>query len=114
MCVLLQDTEINEALASVTVGVLSVLSEDDPPQGSSSVYLPPTSTAIVIEGNLVMDNIKDFPQAVCLLFGLTYALHLDYPKYMAHTLTFIQTVMLGLGNKTLPPKLQSLRNSLMI
>lgn len=114
MCVLLQDTEINEALASVTVGVLSVLSEDDPPQGSSSVYLHPTSTAIVIEGNLVMDNIKDFPQAVCLLFGLTHALHLDYPKYMAHTLRFIQTVMLGLGNKTLSPKLQSLRNSLMI
>ncbi|KAL4007959.1 hypothetical protein ACER0C_001811 [Sarotherodon galilaeus] len=97
------DTEINEALASVTVGVLNVL-----------IYLPPTSTAIVIEGNLVMDNIKDFPQAVCLLFGLIYALHLDYPKYMAHTPTFIQTVMLGLGNKTLSPKLQSLRNSLMI
>lgn len=109
MCVLLQDIEINETLASVTVDVLR-----RSPAGFKLTLLHPTSTAIVIEGNLVMDNIKDFPQAVCLLFGLTYALHLDYQKYMAYTLRFIQTVMLGLGNKTLSPKLQSLRNRLMI
>jgi len=99
----LQDTARDEALASVTVGVLTVLSEDgeDSPQpGPSSMHLQPISHAIVLEGGIVMDNIRDLPQAVCLLFGLTYALHLDYPKCMANTLKFIQTVMLGLGNKT--------------
>lgn len=60
-----------------------------------------------------MDIIKDLPQAVVLLFGLTYALHLDYPKYMENTLKFLQTVMLGMGNKTLSPKLLTLKNCLL-
>ena len=112
MCASLQDTASDEALAS-TIGVLTVLSEDSPQQGHSSVHLQPISTAIVLEGGIVMDNIEDLPQAVCLLFGLTYALHLDYPKCMANTLKFIQTVMLGLGNKTLSPKLLTLKNILL-
>ncbi|XP_039620658.1 uncharacterized protein LOC120536401 [Polypterus senegalus] len=100
------DTTKEEAMASLTVGVLTVLSEDGP----SSL---PISTAIVLEGGIAMDDIKNFPQAVCLLFGLTYALHLDYPKYMANTLKFIQMVMLGLQGKSLPPKLLTLKNSLL-
>ena len=110
MCASLQDTASDEALAS-TIGVLTVLSEDSPQQGHSSVHLQPISTAIVLEGGIVMDNIKDLPQACP--FGLTYALHLDYPKCMANTLKFIQTVMLGLGNKTLSPKLLTLKNILL-
>ncbi|KAL3975122.1 hypothetical protein ACER0C_023748 [Sarotherodon galilaeus] len=117
---LLQDitgfTQDVTALHSVVLKGIPIILGDDATKFYKTcfLYLHPTSTAIVIEGNLVMDKIKDFPQAVCLLFGLTYALQLDYPKYMAHTLRFIQTVMLGLGSKTLSPKLQSLRNSLMI
>ena len=80
-----------------------VVSEDSPHEGPSSMDLQPISTAIILEGGIVMDHIKNMPQAVCLLFGLTYALHLDYPKCMATTLNFIQTVMLGLGKKNLPP-----------
>ncbi|XP_051782558.1 uncharacterized protein LOC127527535 [Erpetoichthys calabaricus] len=101
------DTTKEEAFASLTVGVLTVLSEDGP----SSL---PISTAIVLEGGIAMDNIKNFPQAVCLLFGLMYALHLDYPKCMANTLKFIQMVMLGLRGKSLPPKLLTLKNSLLV
>lgn len=40
----------------------------------------PISTAIVLEGIIAMDNIKDLPHTVCLLFGLTYVLHLVLPK----------------------------------
>ena len=83
MCASLQDTASDEALAS-TSGMLTVLSV----------------------------NIKDLPQAFCLLFWLTYALH-HYPKCMANALKFIQTVMLGLGNKTLSPKLLTLKNILL-
>lgn len=103
----------DEALECITVGVLTVVSEDSPHEGQSSVDLQPISTAIILEGGIVMDHIKNLPQAVCLLFGLTYALHLDYPKCMANTLNFIQTVMLGLGKKKLPPKLLTLKNSLL-
>ena len=60
MCASLQDTASDEALAS-TIGVLTVLSENSPQQGHSSVHLQPISTAIVLEGGIVMDNIKDLP-----------------------------------------------------
>lgn len=72
LCTERQDTTRDEAFASVTVGVLMVLSEDDPRQDTNSTHLQSISTAIVLEGGIVMDNIKDFPQAVCRLFGLTY------------------------------------------
>lgn len=113
VCVSVQDTARDEALECITVGVLTVVSEDSPHEGPSSVDLQPISTAIILEGGIVMDRIKNLPQAVCLLFGLTYALYLDYPKCMANTLNFIQTVMLGLEKKNLPPKLSTLKNSLL-
>ena len=69
MCASLQDTGRDEALASITV-----LSEDDPQKNPSSVHLQLISTDIVLEGGIVMDNIKDLPQAVCPLFGFSYAL----------------------------------------
>ncbi|KAI3376442.1 hypothetical protein L3Q82_016900 [Scortum barcoo] len=107
------DTAKEEALASVTVGVLTMVNEDPEQQGLNAVHLQPISTAIILEGSTVMDNVRDFPQAVCLIFGLMYALHLNYPKCMANTFKFIQAVMLGLGNKTLPSKLLTLKNKLL-
>ncbi|XP_013889631.1 uncharacterized protein LOC106536841 [Austrofundulus limnaeus] len=103
------ETTKEVVLANLTVGVLTILLED----GSSTMELQPTSTAVVVEGSIVIDNIKDFPRAVCLLFGLIYALHLQYPKPMENSLKFIQMVMLGLGNTRLPPKLQTLKNKLL-
>ncbi|KAJ4945561.1 hypothetical protein JOQ06_023242 [Pogonophryne albipinna] len=44
------DTTRDEALSSVTVGVLTVLSEDSPQEGPSSMQLEPISTDIVLEG----------------------------------------------------------------
>ncbi|KAJ4924590.1 hypothetical protein JOQ06_003543 [Pogonophryne albipinna] len=74
--------------------------------------------SVVLKGIAIVlgDDSKDFFKtcfAVCLLFGLIYALHFDYPKCMANTLRFVQTVMLGLGTKTLSPKLLTLRNALL-
>ncbi|KAI9527330.1 hypothetical protein NQZ68_031467 [Dissostichus eleginoides] len=43
------DTTRDEALSSVTVGVLTVLSEDSPQEGPSSMHLEPISTDIVLE-----------------------------------------------------------------
>ncbi|KAF3851599.1 hypothetical protein F7725_013371, partial [Dissostichus mawsoni] len=56
------DTTRDEALSSVTVGVLTVLSEDSPQEGPSSMQLEPISTDIVLEGGIVMEKIKSFPQ----------------------------------------------------
>lgn len=62
LCVLLlQDTVKKEVLASVTVGVLTVVSKDAQQQGLNAVHLQSISTDIVLEGSTVMDNVRDFP-----------------------------------------------------
>lgn len=77
--------------------------------------MPPliNCVAIILEGNIVMDDISTTPQALCLLFGLIYALHLDYPKGMKNTFEFIQKILLNIGQQKLSPKLQSLKNALL-
>ncbi|XP_051965925.1 uncharacterized protein LOC127631713 [Xyrauchen texanus] len=95
------DSDSNEAWAQVSVGLLTVISEDAL-LSPNHLHLDPVSTAIILEGGIVMDNLENLPQALCLLFGLSYALHLDYPKPMKNTFGFIQRVMLGLGENKLP------------
>uniref|UniRef100_A0A8D0CTD9 Sterile alpha motif domain containing 3 n=1 Tax=Sander lucioperca TaxID=283035 RepID=A0A8D0CTD9_SANLU len=97
------DSDSDEAWAQVSVGLLTVISEDVP-LSPNHLHLDPVSTAIILEGGIVMDNLQNLPQALCLLFGLSYALHLDYPKAMKNTFNFIQRVMLGLGENKLPPQ----------
>ncbi len=79
---------------------------------TSSQHLSPTSLKIIIEGEVVMDNIQGLPKAMCVLFGLTYALHLNYPETKKLTFEFIQQVLLLLGHTDLKPKLQTLNNQL--
>lgn len=74
--------------------------------------LNPSRVGIILEGNVAMDGLPNLPQAFCVLFGLIYALHLDYPKCMKHTFNFVQQVMLKLGKSQLSPKIQTLKNQL--
>ncbi|CAI5691454.1 unnamed protein product [Oreochromis niloticus] len=80
--------------------------------GSPEQELNPSQLEILLEGNVVMDSICSLPLAMCLLFGLTYALRLEYPKCMKNTFLFIQQIMLNLGRNDPPPKLQRLKNEL--
>uniref|UniRef100_A0A3Q3X5R5 Uncharacterized protein n=1 Tax=Mola mola TaxID=94237 RepID=A0A3Q3X5R5_MOLML len=59
-----------------------------------------------------MDDLGNLPHAMCLLFGLIYALNLEYPQQLKNTFDFIQRVLLSLGHKSLKPKIQSLKNLL--
>lgn len=106
-----QASDDNSFLEHIPFGILTVISEESP-HSSLLIHTDSVSTAIVIEGDIVMDQIKDMPLAVCLLFGLSYALNLDYPKGMKNTFYFIQQVLLDLGAKILKPKLQTLKNQL--
>ncbi|XP_041832751.1 uncharacterized protein LOC121634278 isoform X2 [Melanotaenia boesemani] len=99
-------------VSHTSIGILTVISEDDP--GSpDSLHLKASGTAIILEGTMVMDDIKDLPDAMCLLFGLIYALNLEYPKQLKNTFDFIQRVLLSLGHQPLKPKIQSLKNLLL-
>ncbi len=103
--IFIQVSIVDEALALVPFGVLTVIDEHIPLL-SNQLYLDPVSTAIIVEGGIVMDNLPNLPQAICLLFGLSYALNLDYPKTMKNTFYLFQKEMLGLGQNKLPPNLQ--------
>ncbi|XP_066497026.1 sterile alpha motif domain-containing protein 3-like isoform X2 [Hoplias malabaricus] len=100
----------DESFHQLDIGILLV--EQEGAVLSSSLHLSPASLKIVIEGEVVMDNIQDLPKAVCILFGLTYALHLNYPKSMKNTFHFIQQVFLTLGHSELKARLQTLKNQL--
>lgn len=76
----------------VPVGVLTVITEDTPPEIKS--------ITIILEGNIIMDEIPTTSQALFLLFSLIYALHLDYPKGMKNTVEFIQKILLNLAQKS--------------
>lgn len=91
----MQDSDTAEDFTQV----LRVMSEDLPPVICSN--------SIILEGNIVMDDIPTTSEAICLLFGLIYALHLDYPKGMKKTFEFIQKMLLNLGQQKLSPKLQN-------
>lgn len=69
----IQVSDSDEAWAQVPVGVLTVI-DDDVPLPPTHPHLEPVSTAIIVEGGMVMEDIQNLPQALCLLFGLSYAL----------------------------------------
>ncbi|XP_049329573.1 uncharacterized protein LOC125801118 isoform X1 [Astyanax mexicanus] len=96
----------SDSYSGTPVGLLCV--DQEQPQ------LNPSKVGIILEGNVVMEDLANLPQAFCLLFGLIYALHLDYPKVMKNSFCFIQQVMLKLGSRELPPKIQTLKNKLAV
>lgn len=51
---------------------------------TDATFLCPDRVAVLIEGNLVVD-VHTLADAYVLLLGLTYALHLHYPKDLANT-----------------------------
>lgn len=94
----------------VSVGILCHEQENITPH-TQSLHHNASSVGIILEGNIVMD-VPSLPQAMYIVFGLTYALHLNYPKYMKNTFDFFQQVLLNLGKTDLRPKLQTLKNQL--
>ncbi|KAL1269169.1 hypothetical protein QQF64_031458 [Cirrhinus molitorella] len=97
----------------ISIGILTVIPEDsqDSPQ---ALHLEASNTSIILEGVIVMEDLENLPDAMCLLFGLIYALNLEYPPQLKNTFDFIQRVFLSLGHKSLKPKLQSLKNLLLM
>lgn len=84
------------------------------PDSIGSISFSPENISIVIEDEVVISELPRLADAFVVLFGLIYALHLDYPKKLTHTFTFIQKVLMCLDdNKPLKPCLLSLKNDLL-
>lgn len=99
-------------MSHTSIGILTVIAEDSV-ASPHSLHLEASGTVVILEGTTVMDDLENLPHAMCLLFGLIYALNLEYPQQLKNTFDFIQRVLLSLGHKSLKPKIQSLKNLLM-
>ncbi|KAJ8396469.1 hypothetical protein AAFF_G00017750 [Aldrovandia affinis] len=90
-----KDVDDEDSYSHVPVGILC-REQENVAQHPQCLHLNPSSVGMILEGKIVMDKLENLPQAMCLLFGLTYALHLNYPKCMKNTFFFIQQVLLNL------------------
>ncbi|KAF7640730.1 hypothetical protein LDENG_00019710, partial [Lucifuga dentata] len=79
-------------IANTAVALLTTVSENT----TGPIDFSPASIAIVVEDDIVVSDLHEMADAFVLLFGLMYALHLDYPKKLIHTFTFTQTVIMGI------------------
>ena len=97
--------ECDEPELGVAVGLLTVISDH-------GLYHP-VRVSVVIESDAVV-NLPKLADAFLVIFGLIYALHLSYPKALTNTFEFTQKILLGLESGKLSPRLQTLKNDLLM
>ncbi|CAL8313157.1 unnamed protein product [Arctogadus glacialis] len=96
-------------LRDASVVLLTTVSDD----ATSPVHYHPVRVSVVLEGDVVV-SLPRLADAFLVIFGLIYALHLSYPKGLTNTFEFTQKILLGLDDSKLSPKLQTLKNDLML
>ncbi|XP_026001875.1 sterile alpha motif domain-containing protein 3-like [Maylandia zebra] len=102
------DTDILEpVLNGASVAILTILQDDD---ADTSVR----EHAVVLEGDIVLHNIPDLSTALAYLFGLLYALNIDYPKQMSYTFEAIQGIFFELGGSRCSQRIRSLKTKLLL
>ena len=69
------------------IGILTVLEDDGAPTLLSRVQ----NIAVVLEEDIVLTDLPDLPTAFALLFGLLYALKINFPKENRYTFEVIET-----------------------
>ena len=92
----------------IAVGLLMIRA-----RSTDTTLFCPESIAVVIEGNGVME-LPTLADAFILLFALTFALHLSYPKDLANTFDFTQKVLMGLDEGNLKTRVLSLKKLLTV
>lgn len=87
LCSFFHETDDEEHLYNdVPVEILFHEQENIAPH-MQSLHRNASSVGIILGGKVVMD-VENLPQAMHIVFGLTYALHLNYPKYRKKTFDF--------------------------
>ncbi|XP_055758927.1 sterile alpha motif domain-containing protein 3-like isoform X2 [Salvelinus fontinalis] len=94
------------------VSILSVVGQHNEVVGG--IPIRPAHVSIVLEDKIVMTNSCSWPDALMVVFGLLYSLHLNYPKALGSTFEFMQKVFLNLDDGKLKPKLLALKNELLV
>ncbi|XP_059408507.1 uncharacterized protein LOC132142564 [Carassius carassius] len=91
------------------MGILEVVSSNSSTSRSLSDVV---NVAIVLEEEVVLENMGDFVSAFIVLFGMLYALNMEYNKDLRYTFEFIQKVFLNMGTEC-SKKVQTLMSKLL-
>ncbi|KAF6716696.1 hypothetical protein FQA47_001122, partial [Oryzias melastigma] len=94
---------IQGAVEETTVGIYAI--KHDPEN-------KPEDIGMVIEGHIVLEELESVALAVAMLFGLFYALNLNYPPGIKNTCEVLQKLLMELECGTLTKKVQALKNRL--
>ncbi|XP_039648906.1 uncharacterized protein LOC120554221 isoform X2 [Perca fluviatilis] len=92
----------------VKMGILTVFVDDAP-------TLQPTvnSIDIVLEEAIVLTDLPDLPTAFAYLFGLLYALNMEFPKELKYTFEAIQHIFMELS-ASCSQRVRSLKTKLLL
>ncbi|KAG5272209.1 hypothetical protein AALO_G00162840 [Alosa alosa] len=77
----------DEQTKGIKMGVLTVLDDDD----------AVINIALVLEETIVLKDIPDTPTALAYLFGLLYALNMEFPKDIRYTFETIQHIFMEMS-----------------
>ncbi|KAI4829899.1 hypothetical protein KUCAC02_001559 [Chaenocephalus aceratus] len=103
------DTDPEEKqTAGVKMGVLTVLVDDGGPTPSQMV----NRIAVVLEETIVLSDLPDIPTAFAYLFGLLYALNIEFPKEHKYTFETVQHIIMGLSTSC-SQRVRSLKTKLL-
>uniref|UniRef100_A0A3P8SGQ8 Uncharacterized protein n=1 Tax=Amphiprion percula TaxID=161767 RepID=A0A3P8SGQ8_AMPPE len=69
----------------------------------------PDDIGIILEGQVVIQELDNVPLAISLLFGLLYALNMDYPPQLRYFFEVVQKVIMELDGGVLSRKAQVLK-----
>ncbi|KAK9522024.1 hypothetical protein VZT92_018519 [Zoarces viviparus] len=81
-------------LRGVSVAILTIIEDDD-----AAISPNVRDVAVVLEWTIVLQDLPDLSTAFAYLFGLLYAMDIDYPKEMRYTFEGIQTIFFELGSR---------------
>lgn len=93
----------------MNVGIL-VITEEIPPRRVPKEII---DVALILEEHIVLQDLKDVPNAFALLMGLLYALNIDYPKELRYMFELLQKVIMNIGGDTCSSRVNGLRNKLL-
>lgn len=72
----------------------------------------PEDVVIILEGLEVLNELRNVPLAVAMLFAFVYAVNLSYPPEWKHTFEAVQKIIMGLDGQRLSKKVQVLKTQL--
>ncbi|XP_033981450.1 uncharacterized protein LOC117478557 [Trematomus bernacchii] len=100
------DVETDQSVDQMVLGIFAIKKEGAEPTDSLA------DVGIVIEGVEVLNDLQNIANALAILFGLTYALDLSYPKNLRCTFEVLQKILMEMDVRHLSSKAQVLKNKL--